>query len=1510
MVAHDEEAYALLDEHDLCSEDSSVRDDRALSSAYTAPFSHRFKRPCVVRWVVALILVSLVSPFGAIIYHALEQSSETGQDTTLGYRLHAQEHTSRPPKTLIYNWNITAGFRSPDGVEKRVYLINGPIIEARSSDTVVVHVHNGLSQEGLSIHWHGLRMKNQNGMDGAVGFTQSPILPGDSFNYTFTIGDDEYGTFWWHSHSDVQRADGLWGGLVVHSPDESNQQPEDYLIMIGDWFHRNQTEVLSWFADASSRGNEPVPDSLLVNGQGRFDCSMAVPARPVVCSQVTMNELKPLFRQTNDRRARIRVVNTGSIAGLTIRIDAAMMRPVRVDGGFDVHSEATEAVGILYPGERVDIDVEWKDDHAPNRWLTVYMDEENFGYPNEVLNPVQDFPIFDHGNKIPSRKNQESNETQVLDPQNLKAAAKIVDIPSVADHTILLYAKIEKLAHMDYEPVGFINHTSWKPQYPPLISQNRSSWDDNQLIPFITTSREKPTRVDIIINNLDDGAHPFHLHGHSFYVLSSYRDEGRGGWGSYNPYSEEAPPNGLDLDFPLRLCHVNKAGFIKTPRFEMDPITAFQVAGTVITFIEFSYNLISETRSAYKSPDGYPKVVNDLSTVINDLADVSHRIRHVIDVSVSQANNASDNTLIRLCRESQDIAGEMNSALLSLQAKGTSKLGQAKSSVIVALKAMWSKDKLAKLEQRLQQIRSEMTMAMLVVLWEKERRRDDKGDSELKNQIEEISKAVNRNNGMLDDFLRELDATASDDDKLGPVRRQRLLSRLWDAEWQPSDVHLHETSQISETRTRLHENIQNQIIRSLHFPGIEARERLIPEPYAKTYQWIYRDEMRYKQASTTMRVQSLPQWLQDSTNKVYWITGKPGSGKSTLMNFVIHNPLTKQYLKDWAAPFPLVQAQFYFWEAGQSSMQRSQQGMMQTLLWQCLRQKPDLIPRVTPRRWMVHQVLRGLETPAPPWTWEELRTAFTIIASQNDHSFKLVLFLDGLDEFAGDPAVVVSFVKDLVASYGVKICVGSRPWTDFADAFDQYPMLIMQSQTRNDISEYITGKFEACRAFRERKAVFPDQAKRLLQDISNKAQGVFLWVFLVVRDLIHSLSRGRSLSDLQMIVDDLPTDLEALYTKMRERVEPKDMENSARYYQLIVSALKPLHMVTIWMIDGEALPDGDTFTKEMEDNIRKILQRRLDSSTKGLLELDDNGFINFLHRTARDWVIQGSQSAQFKAQAPPSFDPNLALVQVLTKQLPHEKIYQHIGHSHISFWSFAVLGFLYAGQVGSSPHTDHLLIQAIEEFDAALCQRATYLGNKGFVFTSNTIKPQPGVVDTRLADKTHPWYFFGRRNREDMTPPDPCFDHWTCTQYGASNFLFTHSTILGTIGIAAQFGIVPYVLEMMRRDKNLLKGGALSALLQDSLFGWQLYKYRTYEDVSEFYNIDEQAQERMENQRIGILMTILGHGKSLYTPCYDALALIEKLDNAFKIRIGSKSYWEKATMILDTSMRRRGSKKK
>lgn len=436
----------------------------------------------------------------------------------------------------------------------------------------MVQVDNGLVDQDISLHWHGLSLKDQNAMDGAVGLTQVPVKPGSTFVYNFTIGNNESGTFWWHSHSDLQRADGLWGGLIVHSPEEDHALEEDYLIMVSDWFHRNQTEVLTWYADASSRGNEPVPDSLLINGQGRFNCSKAVPVRPISCSQIELNGLKPLFKSVN-KSIRLRVANTGSIAGFTIRLSGAKIQPAYVDGGFSVHSAAVRRSGILYPGQRVDFSVEWDSTISDNHQLIISMDDEyvhvsdaidrwtdeasrNFGYSNPSLDPTQTFPASykDSGTSDTKEAQLDSDATeiQVLEPQTLKSATKVTEIPPKAEQTLVFYAKTEKLAHLNYEPVGFINHTSWKPQTQPLISLNRSAWDENQLVPSIGITSKKPKRVDIVINNLDDGAHPFHMHGHSFYILSSYRNPGRDSWGSYNPFTGQPPPNGLNLDFPVR----------------------------------------------------------------------------------------------------------------------------------------------------------------------------------------------------------------------------------------------------------------------------------------------------------------------------------------------------------------------------------------------------------------------------------------------------------------------------------------------------------------------------------------------------------------------------------------------------------------------------------------------------------------------------------------------------------------------------------------------------------------------------------------------------------------------------------------------------------------------------------------------------------------------------------------------------------------------------------------------
>ena len=110
--------------------------------------------------------------------------------------------------------------------------------------------------------------------------------------------------------------------------------------------------------------------------------------------------------------------------------------------------------------------------------------------------------------------------------------------------------------------MGFMNGISWKPQLPPLLSLNRSSWDENQNVQFVGRSvGSKPKRVNIVINNADDGAHSFHLHGSPFYVLASYRAPGRAEFpGKYDPSHPESgelgrgggPGGWTNYDNPVR----------------------------------------------------------------------------------------------------------------------------------------------------------------------------------------------------------------------------------------------------------------------------------------------------------------------------------------------------------------------------------------------------------------------------------------------------------------------------------------------------------------------------------------------------------------------------------------------------------------------------------------------------------------------------------------------------------------------------------------------------------------------------------------------------------------------------------------------------------------------------------------------------------------------------------------------------------------------------------------------
>ncbi len=109
--------------------------------------------------------------------------------------------------------------------------IPAPLIRLREGQNVRIAVTNHLKEQS-SIHWHGLLVPFQ--MDGVPGLSFPGIDPGETFTYEFPILHS--GTFWYHSHSGMQEAVGLYGPIVI-DPATPDPVPFDreYVLMLADW---------------------------------------------------------------------------------------------------------------------------------------------------------------------------------------------------------------------------------------------------------------------------------------------------------------------------------------------------------------------------------------------------------------------------------------------------------------------------------------------------------------------------------------------------------------------------------------------------------------------------------------------------------------------------------------------------------------------------------------------------------------------------------------------------------------------------------------------------------------------------------------------------------------------------------------------------------------------------------------------------------------------------------------------------------------------------------------------------------------------------------------------------------------------------------------------------------------------------------------------------------------------------------------------------------------------------
>jgi hypothetical protein len=148
----------------------------------------------------------------------------------------------------------------------------------------------------------------------------------------------------------------------------------------------------------------------------------------------------------------------------------------------------------------------------------------------------------------------------------------------------------------------------------------------------------------------------------------------------------------------------------------MDPITAFQVAASVVTFVEYGRVLVSSAYKVYRSPNGKTAQVVELETVEEDLRVLQREIQAGID---KFPPNAADHEIRKLCTRCSKVGQELQSTIDGLRRApgGSSRLHYATNSFVVAAKGLWKAGQVEELNKKLDAIRSDVMLSMVFSLW-------------------------------------------------------------------------------------------------------------------------------------------------------------------------------------------------------------------------------------------------------------------------------------------------------------------------------------------------------------------------------------------------------------------------------------------------------------------------------------------------------------------------------------------------------------------------------------------------------------------------------------------------------------------------------------------------------------------------------------------------------------------------------------------------------------------------
>jgi FtsP/CotA-like multicopper oxidase with cupredoxin domain len=341
----------------------------------------------------------------------------------------------------------------------------------------------------------------------------------------------------------MQASDGLVGPLIIHARNGDEEKElqkvpyeQDRVVLLSDYYYDLSSDLLMQYLSPGSENDEPVPPSALINGRNVRSCT-DLPNRNCTSSGIS-NALFNLSRTSN---TRLRIINVGAFAEFALQIDEHELQVTEVDGT-DVHPQSIHRLNIN-PAQRYSIIVTppSEDENKRTYWMRARMVTHCFAYEEpelqEEVRGVLYYPTADTeiNDLVPTSKDW----PEIIDVEcrdlNASALVPVIAIPAPEidiQHALYLRSSFQirdwRLSR------GYLNDSSFRinatsPILNTMLSAQTSETtvQDGMLdsalfdpLHQLVYQTQSARTITILIQNLDDGNHPFHLHGYKFFVLA------------------------------------------------------------------------------------------------------------------------------------------------------------------------------------------------------------------------------------------------------------------------------------------------------------------------------------------------------------------------------------------------------------------------------------------------------------------------------------------------------------------------------------------------------------------------------------------------------------------------------------------------------------------------------------------------------------------------------------------------------------------------------------------------------------------------------------------------------------------------------------------------------------------------------------------------------------------------------------------------------------------------------